>query len=323
MAVKTRFLIISDTHGEAVSGIHNIPVADVAIHCGDLTEESHFQEFRKTLDLLRSIKAPLKLVIAGNHDFTMDTPTFEKKISESEALDPELVRKFYGDYDEARQLFEDARADGIVLLNEGTHSFNLDNGAAMTVYASPFTPSLNGGGFQYHPEQGHNFTITEGVDVVITHGPPRGIMDYTDQNRRAGCSKLFAAVARARPRLHCFGHIHEGWGAKLAIWREQISETPSHFTDIYHSKSVIVKTLSDLEQSLVNSPEIERNKMQEKSRFHQQGYIGTSHCTGDQAPLQAGSQTLFVNAAIEGVTEEYPRHLPWLVDIELPLASKN
>ncbi|KAI1140690.1 Metallo-dependent phosphatase [Hypoxylon sp. FL0543] len=321
MAINTRFLIMSDTHGEAIPDIHNIPVADVAIHCGDFTEESHIEEFKKTLDLLKSIKAPLKLVIAGNHDFTIDTPTFKKKVAESEALDAELVGKFYGDYGEARLLFEDARTDGIVFLDEGRHSFNLDNGAMMTVYASSFTPSLGEGGFQYHPQQGHDFAIAEGVDVVITHGPPHGIMDLTDQKRRAGCPQLFGAVARARPRLHCFGHIHEGWGARLVTWREQVSQTPSHFTDIDNNNSIIVQKLSNLERQQFDSPETAYDKIQEKSRLHQQGYIRTSHCTSDQAPLQAGSQTLFVNAAIEGATEDYPRHLPWVVDIELPRTS--
>ncbi|OTA56855.1 hypothetical protein K449DRAFT_437701 [Hypoxylon sp. EC38] len=96
-----RFLITSDTHGEALSDTHNIPVADLAIHCGDLTEESHIEEFRKMLHLPRSIKTLLKLVIARNHYFTMDTPTLKKKVAESKSLDTELVRKFYGDYGEA------------------------------------------------------------------------------------------------------------------------------------------------------------------------------------------------------------------------------
>lgn len=53
--------------------------ADVAIHCGDLTEESKLEEYRASIQLLKDIHAPLKLVIAGNHDFTMDIPAFRKK----------------------------------------------------------------------------------------------------------------------------------------------------------------------------------------------------------------------------------------------------
>lgn len=37
------------------------------------------------------------------------------------------------------------------------------------------------------------------VDVVMTHGPPKVIMDYTHSGERAGSPELFRALARARP----------------------------------------------------------------------------------------------------------------------------
>lgn len=71
--------------------------ADVAIHYGDLTDGSTLKEFQNTVRLLKDINAPLKLVIAGNHDFTMDIPAFEKKLVEvTPPLDPELVAREYG-----------------------------------------------------------------------------------------------------------------------------------------------------------------------------------------------------------------------------------
>ena len=197
--VKTRFYIISDTHGiefgREERSSHNV---DVAIHCGDLTEESKLEEYRATLRLLMDIQAPLKLVIAGNHDFTMDIPAFREKVAHAwPPLDPDLVRKVYGVYGEARQLFENARSAGIIFLDEGSHQFTLENGATLSVYASPYTPSLGDWGFQYHPSQGHDFQVLEGVDLVISHGPPKGIMDYTESKQRAGCPDLFGAIARA------------------------------------------------------------------------------------------------------------------------------
>ena len=304
--VKTRFLILSDTHGiefrsEDIPSQH----ADVAIHCGDLTEESKLEEYEASIRLLKDLHASLKLVIAGNHDFTMDIPNFRKKIADAgPSLDPDLVRKVYGDYGSARQMFEDARAAGIIFLDEGTHHFALENGAILSVYASPWTPSFGNSGFQYAPRDGHNFEIAEGTDLVITHGPPKGIMDYTESKQRAGCPNLFGAIARARPRLHCFGHIHEGWGAKLVTWRDQLTETPSHFTDIDNERSVIVEKLSGFRQSI---------KAQECRR---ERCCTTTHCPGDANPLEFGKQTLFFNAAIEG-TEEHPFQLPWLVELEL------
>lgn len=280
--------------------------ADVAIHCGDLTQESKLAEYRTAIKLLKDIDAPLKLVIAGNHDFTLDIPTFKQKISEAlPPLDPGLARKEYGDYGESRQLLEQAKDSGIMFLDEGTHHFTLNNGASLTVYASPYTPSLGDWGFQYHPEQGHDFSM-EGADVVITHGPPRGIMDYTNSGQRAGSSSLFGALARTRPRLHCFGHIHEAWGAKLIFWRDKVSDNPSHFTDINHGKSVMVQNLSGLGEIAWD--------------FARETCYTTSHCVNDTHPVERGVRTLFVNAAILD-TGYCPVQLPWLVDIELPRSN--
>ncbi len=114
--------------------------ADVCIHCGDLTEESKLDELHATLELLHAIEAPLKLVIAGNHDFTLDTLSFRKKVEEARPrLEPELVAKVYGEYGEAKSLLLDVKRDGIYLLDEGTHRFTLQNGAELTVYTSPYT----------------------------------------------------------------------------------------------------------------------------------------------------------------------------------------
>ncbi|KAL5332147.1 hypothetical protein BJX70DRAFT_404919 [Aspergillus crustosus] len=284
--IKTRLLILSDTHANDLPDYTQYQ-ADAVIHCGDLTTESKLHEFKSAITLLRSLNAPLKLVIAGNHDFTLDTLMFRKKINEvTPPLDPSLVKTEYDDYGEARNLFTEAQQHGIVFLDEGTHIFTLQNGARMKVYASPYIPSLGDWGFQYHPEAGHDFDLEKDTDVVITHGPLRGIMDATYSSGRAGCPHLFAAIARARPRMHCFGHIHEQWGAKLVGWRPYVSERPSHITDVDNGRSTVIAKLAHV------TPDTRA--------------IETSHCTGDPAPLEAGRQTLFVNAALEG-TGDFPR----------------
>jgi predicted phosphodiesterase len=319
--IKTRFLVISDTHGLDFSQKDKpLNSIDVAIHCGDLTDGSKLDEFRIAIKLLRDIDAPLKLVIAGNHDFTMDIPAFERKIAEATpSLDSDLVVKEYGAHGEARQLFEEEKDAGLVFLDQGTHRFTLQNGALLTVYASPYTPALGAWGFQYHPNRGHDFSIGKGVDLVMTHGPPKGIMDYTYGRERAGCPNLFAAVARARPQLHCFGHIHEGWGAKLVTWRDEPSENPTHFTDIDNERSIVIEKLADLKKSRFDTPENVDAKLKKVERYNHERCCATSHCTRDSDPLECGSQTLFVNAAISGA-EDLPVQKPWLVDIELQKA---
>lgn len=132
---KTRFLVLSDTHGlETLPEIVSHQYADVVLHCGDLTTESKIEEFKASIRLIQALNAPLKLIIAGNHDFTMDIPMFQKKVAEAQPLEPELVQQVYGSHGEARKLFDDQQDKGIVFLDEGSRSFHLSNGARLNEY---------------------------------------------------------------------------------------------------------------------------------------------------------------------------------------------
>lgn len=56
--------------------------------------------------------------------------------------------------------------------------------------------------------------IPDDLGVLITHGPPFGILDQTaSKEAHLGCAELLDAVKRKRPRVHIFGHIHGGAGA--------------------------------------------------------------------------------------------------------------
>jgi hypothetical protein len=214
----TRILIISDTHGTNPITAQ-LPPVDLVVHCGDLTQDSKLGEFKQAISLLKSLDAPLKLVIAGNHDFTLDKPVYKEKLIEAGLPTPhedELVRKACEDFGEARALLESSQRDaGILFLDEGIHEISLANGVLLKIYASPFPPSRAGGwGYCYDPADSHNFEVGNDIDIAITHGPPHGILDRTAENKRVGCPSFFTAIATSRPLLHCFGHIHESWGAK-------------------------------------------------------------------------------------------------------------
>lgn len=122
---------------------------------------------------------------------------------------------------------------------------------------------------------------------MLTHGPPHKILDRTDRYEHVGCEHLLKAVRRCRPRLHCFGHIHEGWGAERINWAEEMSEAVR------------------LEA---------QNMLQNRSAYLDLTQKGHS-------PLHFGEQTVFVNAAIMTVAYE-PRNAPWVVDLDLPLAEQ-
>ena len=51
------------------------------------------------------------------------------------------------------------------------------------------------------------------TDVLITHGPPYGILDEVLRDPRpVGCRNLLHRIEEIKPRVHVFGHIHEGYG---------------------------------------------------------------------------------------------------------------
>lgn len=51
--------------------------------------------------------------------------------------------------------------------------------------------------------------IPDGLDLLVTHGPPHGLLDRPDgDGPHVGDALLLERVRAARPRHHVFGHIH-------------------------------------------------------------------------------------------------------------------
>jgi hypothetical protein len=126
---------------------------------------------------------------------------------------------------------------GVTYLEEGTHAFTVKSGARFTVYASPYQPEFNNWAFGYQRGE-DRFNTSEqvaegvksiaqnpvpdfpGVDIMMTHGPPKGVLDECEQGSM-GCENILRAAGRVRPRLYWFGHIHEGYRAKLINWESR------------------------------------------------------------------------------------------------------
>lgn len=141
--VKTRFCILSDTHNQAplpessteYAYRRPLPPADVLLHAGDLTMTGRVSEYQRVLNAFREADVELKIVIAGNHDITLDE-SFYKAIGESlfHTQKPEDLGK-------VREMWTgwEAKQAGIMYLDEGTRTFQLKNGAQFTVSSmSPF-----------------------------------------------------------------------------------------------------------------------------------------------------------------------------------------
>ncbi|KAF4124758.1 DNA repair exonuclease SbcCD nuclease subunit [Geosmithia morbida] len=322
--IKTRILIISDTHaappkpssggldeelfdprsyGHAVTGYRvPLPPADVVLHAGDLTRRGRPQELRDAFSMIQDIDAPLKIVIAGNHDLCLD-PRYEDISADTSSADA------------AAKIVKDAESHGVRYLDEGTYTFDLDNGARLSVYASPWTPQYGYWAFQY--SQGHSFAIPPGVDIAMTHGPPYGVLDLAGgggRSERAGCRDLYAAVRRAKPRVHCFGHIHEAWGAYLAGWKESFSPE-----GIDAEASKTVANLDTMRPLTTDSQDVQNEKMAKLRDIARRRGMELDLTQGVHR-VDPGEQTLFVNAAIMDISYR-PVQPPWIIDIDLPPAT--
>ncbi|KUI58552.1 putative rhamnogalacturonate lyase C [Cytospora mali] len=334
--VNTRFFIISDIHTKVFKPeeVPKAPTAvDVMICCGDLTENSELHEYKSIINMLSKITSSLKLVIAGNHDGTLDNEGFwdmkNWRYKRWPRLKSEKAPKLFGETGEARLLFE---KEGFIVLDEGHHSFSLGNGAKLKVYASPATPrrSSRYKAFQYKrpKKEVKNFRIDQDVDIVITHGPPKGIRDPDPIGiKYKGCDSLFDSIARARPRLHCFGHNHGGWGATLVEWKEETGDEQLKVKEsvVQHEKELM--SLKDIDPAVYGMDEwSQENGKRMKRELAKTRCVPTSHCAGDMLFVQKGKQTLFVNASWSQI-DKYGRgeytQWPWLVDIEIPKQRDN
>lgn len=84
----------------------------------------------------------------------------------------------------------------------------------LRIWGSPVTLSGPAYGNRSEEERrGIYSSIPEDTDVLVTHGPPLGILDcHPGSAVHQGDPVLLEAVTRIRPKLHVFGHIHGGYG---------------------------------------------------------------------------------------------------------------
>lgn len=103
------------------------------------------------------------------------------------------------------------------MLSPNTH-YLCDSGVTIdgvNFWGSPITPTFFN--WAFNRDRGRNILkhwekIPLDTDVLITHGPPYGILDYTMSKMNVGCEELLKKVKLIKPQYHLFGHIHEAYG---------------------------------------------------------------------------------------------------------------
>ena len=178
-----KITFFSDTHNQH----SRIPFTsgDVLVFCGDLTTRGALSEVKEFSDFIKNLNYDHKIVIAGNHDFSFED---QRKL-------------------EAEKLLTD---NGIIYLNDS--GLEIDG---IKFWGSPVQPCFHDWAFNRSRGEEirkHWELIPINTDVLITHGPPYGIMDLCADGSRVGCLDQLEYVKKLKPKINAFGHIHESYG---------------------------------------------------------------------------------------------------------------
>jgi Icc-related predicted phosphoesterase len=178
-----RIVCVSDTHLFHDEHSIEVPDGDMIVHAGDATFRGKNREIKRFNEWFSSLPHRYKVFVAGNHDWGFErNPSIARNLlspSITYLMDREVTIEGFRIYGSPWQprFFDWA--------------FNLDRGSQL---------------------QAKWAQIPDGIDILITHGPPFGYGDLTLQGDRAGCEDLAKAMERVQPQLHVFGHIHPGHG---------------------------------------------------------------------------------------------------------------
>lgn len=166
-----RILHLSDTHN-CHHQLRDLPEADVVVHSGDFCMVGTEKEAIDFLNWFCDLPYRHKIFICGNHDDC-----------------------FYG-----------ADIDG---LDSNVH-YLCNSGIEFEGVKFYGVPMFMGDCITERQCRNYN-NIPNDTDVLITHSPAYGILDY-DDGINYGSEDLLSVITRVNPIVHLFGHIHKQHG---------------------------------------------------------------------------------------------------------------
>lgn len=190
---------MSDTHTRTD---FVVPDGDILIHAGDATFSGNYAELWEFAKWYSNLPHQYKILISGNHDWG-----FQRQ--------PEIFEPMMKEH-------------GIIYLRDFQTEIE-----GFRIYGSPWQPEFGGWAWnlsRYEGELAHKWAmISDDTQILITHGPPKGILDRTagyenvlpwgidyEPPKHVGCWDLRERVKKLpKLLLHCFGHIHAAYGQEV------------------------------------------------------------------------------------------------------------
>ncbi|KAM5346148.1 hypothetical protein ACJ41O_009153 [Fusarium nematophilum] len=222
---RTRFVLISDTH----NCTPHLPRGDVLIHAGDITNRGTHLELSRAVQWLEKADFEAKIIVAGNHDVTLDADFYRRQAHVLHAAKPQ---------DPQACLALLTSSPSLTYLNHASKQITLTSPSGprttFKLFGSPFSPQLAShdthfAAFTYPSPLLHDLAPSSDVptlwdaipldaDVVVTHTPARTHLDEVAESVPYGCEALRRALWRVRPRLAVCGHVHQARGAERVTW---------------------------------------------------------------------------------------------------------
>jgi Icc-related predicted phosphoesterase len=178
---------ISDTHG--YHDLLTIPEdIDLVIHSGDCSNPrdpyNNEPEVRNFIHWYKSLPIKYKIYVAGNHDSSIEKGLVKVK-----------------DFDDYNIMY---------LEDDYVHI------EGFKIHGSPITPNFGNWSFMKSRDKLDKHwqrSIEDDVDILVVHGPPKGILDVSEDRdhklENCGCRALKRHILeRIKPKLMLFGHIH-------------------------------------------------------------------------------------------------------------------
>jgi Icc-related predicted phosphoesterase len=225
---KMKITFISDTHNKheylTSKAYGNIlGGGDVLVHAGDISMMGKTGEIKSFLDWFSNVDYTHKIFIAGNHDWGF-----------------ELVSDIAPEYKE-----------------KGVH-YLFDSGVeidGVNFWGSPWQPEFFNWAFNLPRGEklAEKWALIPGnTDILLTHGPAHGMLDWVPNGQRVGCEDLFQRIMEIQPKIHVCGHIHCAYGQKSFNGVEFINA--SVLGERYTHENKPVTLLFDTETKQIDYP---------------------------------------------------------------------
>ncbi|KAI6949493.1 hypothetical protein KC355_g14513 [Hortaea werneckii] len=189
---KIRIVCISDTHNKAPGEGYTLPAGDILIHAGDLTNQGSLPEIQKAVSWLshQTSSFATKIVIAGNHDLSLDPTYNHLKHASGWKVQPPPTEAA-----ECRRLL--VENDAFTYLQHTSHEVNIpEKGISLKVFGSPYSPDRGRQNWAFQYDEGETEAsriwseIPDDTDIVVSHTPAKGFCDASKHWTEGGCLGL-------------------------------------------------------------------------------------------------------------------------------------